>query len=107
MRAGPLNVRGSPGRGERQDDWSMVFHPDGRSPPLFCICASSGDMSDYRDIALALPDDLPVHVFGVPPLGRGELSPTVQRLAEIYVYEMRKRQPRGPYRLCGHSFGGL
>jgi thioesterase domain-containing protein len=64
-------------------------------------------MSAYRDIALSMPDDLPVHVFGVPPLGRDELSPTVQRLAEIYVCEMRKRQPRGPYRLCGHSFGGL
>jgi thioesterase domain-containing protein len=98
-------TRESPGHVE--NSWSIVFHPEGTLPPLFCIAAGANDMSDYRDVAQAMPEDLPLHVFGVPPAVRGEASPTVQRFAEIYVCEMRKRQPRGPYRLCGHSFGGL
>ena len=102
---GASTAREPPGHGD--SSWSMVFHPKGSLPPLFCISAGANDMSDYRDVALAMPDDLPLHVFGVPPAVRAEVSPTVQRFAEIYVREMRKRQPRGPYRLCGHSFGGL
>jgi thioesterase domain-containing protein len=43
----------------------------------------------------------------VPPLAADERLPTVAGLAAIYVSETRKRQPHGPYRLCGHSFGGV
>ena len=31
----------------------------------------------------------------------------MERLAALYVREVRKQRPHGPYRLCGHSFGGL
>ena len=33
--------------------------------------------------------------------------PTVEQLAAIYVRKVREMQERGPYQLCGHSFGGL
>ena len=89
------------------ETWVKSFRPEGTSPPLFCACAGGGDALDYCDLALALPEDQPVHVFGVPPYLAGEGFPTVQRLAAIYVHEVRRRQPHGPYRLCGHSFGGL
>lgn len=89
------------------DGWLVALRPAGVLPPLFCVCAGGGDVFDYRDLALALPDEQPVYVFGVPPLEACEGFPSVQRLAAIYVTEARKRQQRGPYRLCGHSFGGL
>jgi thioesterase domain-containing protein len=89
------------------DGWVVTFRSGGTKPPLFFICAAGGDTLDYSDIAAALTDDQPVYGFGVPPLDLGEAFPTVQRLAAIYVDEVRRRQPHGPYRLCGHSFGGL
>lgn len=33
--------------------------------------------------------------------------PSVEYLASAYVRKVRELQPHGPYRLCGHSFGGL
>ena len=92
---------------EQPEKWILGFHTAGTLPPLFCACAGGGDVFDYRDLALALPKDQPVYVFGVPPCEADEQFPTVQRLAQIYIEEARKRQPHGPYRLCGHSFGGL
>ena len=89
------------------ESWIVPLRAAGASPPLFCVCAGGGDVFDYHDLASALPETQPVYVFGVPPFAAGEGFPTVQRLAAIYVREMRKRQPHGPYRLCGHSFGGL
>jgi len=89
------------------DEWVVALRPEGVLPPLFCVCAGGGDVFDYRDLALALPKDQPVYVFGVPPLAAGEGFPSVQRLAAICVAEARKRQRYGPYQLCGHSFGGL
>ncbi|HEX3350687.1 MAG TPA: alpha/beta fold hydrolase [Acetobacteraceae bacterium] len=91
----------------RTEAWIVPFRVASARPPLFCVCAGGGDVFDYQDLALALPDDQPVYVFGVPPFAASEGFPTVQRLASIYVQEVVKRQPHGPYRLCGHSFGGL
>ncbi len=92
---------------EHLDGWVLTFRTAGSLPPLFCACGGGGDIFDYRDLALALPQAQPVYVLGMPPLEPGESFPSVQRLAAIYVDEVRRRQPSGPYQLCGHSFGGL
>ena len=55
------------GTGKAIGRWCFILKADCRC--CCCICAGSGDMFEYRDIALALLDDLPVHVFGVPPFG--------------------------------------
>jgi thioesterase domain-containing protein len=94
-------------RPEKTEGWVVAFHPGGALPPLFCACSAGGDASDYRDLAQALPADQPVYAFGVPPPEAGNAFPTVRQLAATYVGEVRRRQPHGPYRLCGHSFGGL
>ena len=92
---------------EQADRLGGGFHTAGALPPLFCACAGGGDILDYRDLALALPKDQPVYVFGVPPSRRANSSPRCRGSPRIYIAEARKRQPHGPYRLCGHSFGGL
>jgi thioesterase domain-containing protein len=89
------------------EGWVVGFRTVGALPPLFCVCAGGGDVFDYRDLALALPEGQPVYGFGVPPIETDNGFPTVQQLAAIYVGAVRRRQPHGPYRLCGHSFGGL
>jgi thioesterase domain-containing protein len=87
--------------------WVVPLRAAGTRPPLFCACAGGGDPLDYRDLALALPDDQPVYAFGLPPLAEGAAFPTVTQLAATYADAVRRLQPYGPYNLCGHSFGGL
>lgn len=88
--------------------WVVALRSAGTLPPLFCVCAGGGDVYEYDDLAQHLPRDQPVYGFGVPPLEEpGERFPTVQQLAAIYVAKVRELQPRGPYHLCGHSFGGI
>lgn len=90
------------------DEWVVALRSAGAAPPLFCVCAGGGDVFDYRDLAQSLPADQPVYGFGVPPLeAPGDLFPSVQQLAAVYVAELRTLQSRGPYYLCGHSFGGV
>jgi thioesterase domain-containing protein len=97
-----------PGRGPASaDSWVVPFRPSGTRRPLFCARAGGGDGYEYRDLALALPDDLPVYAFGLPPRKDGEQFSTVEDLAAVYVSKVREFQAHGPYRLCGHSFGGL
>ncbi|KAK8045537.1 hypothetical protein PG993_005561 [Apiospora rasikravindrae] len=36
-----------------------------------------------------------------------DLSPTLEQLATMYVAELRRRQPEGPYLVGGYSIGGL
>jgi thioesterase domain-containing protein len=48
-------------------------------------------------------------VYGItaPPIEDIDDTTTVEQLAVRYVAEMRAVQPSGPYRIAGHSFGGL
>jgi thioesterase domain-containing protein len=97
-----------PGRdADSADSWVVPFRTSGTRRPLFCACAGGGDILEYRDFALALPKDLPVYGFGLPPLENGEQFSPVEHLAAVYVRKVRELQEHGPYRLCGHSFGGL
>jgi thioesterase domain-containing protein len=92
---------------DQEAEWTQAFRSAGNLPPLFCICAGGGDAFDYRDLALALPENQPVYAFGLPSRDAREAFPTVQGLAATFIDEMRRRQPFGSYRLCGHSFGAV
>ena len=87
--------------------WVVPLRTSGARPPLFCASALGGDTFDYCDLAAALSEDQPAYCFGVPNLNEAEDFPTVERIAEAYVLKVRELQKRGPYYLCGHSFGGL
>jgi thioesterase domain-containing protein len=92
---------------DQENSWVVPFRTSGVQRPLFFACAGGGDVFEYRDLALALPEDQPVYAFGLPPLEKGIQFPTVEHLAAVYVRKVRELQEHGPYRLCGHSFGGL
>jgi acetoacetyl-CoA synthetase len=62
----------------------------------------------YRHLLGDLKSERPV--FGLQPLpldGKHRISRTVEAMASDYVAEIRRVQPRGPYFIAGHSFGGL
>jgi thioesterase domain-containing protein len=89
------------------ETWIVPFRRSGTKAPLFCVCAGGGDVFDYRDLADTLPHDQPVYVFGLPTRAQAAQFPTVEQLAAIYLQKIRELQYRGPYHLCGHSFGGI
>ena len=86
----------------------VALQPHGARPPLFLVHPSGGGAFCYLALAAALSQDQPVYAFQSPALAEAEPQPRdVPALAEQYLALLRERQPEGPYRLGGWSFGGL
>jgi thioesterase domain-containing protein/acyl carrier protein len=80
----------------------------GKGQPLFLVHNRYCFVMYYRHLLSALRSDRPVFGLQPPPLdGSHHIPRTVETMAADYVLEIRRAQPRGPYFLAGHSFGGL
>jgi amino acid adenylation domain-containing protein len=80
----------------------------GQGSPLFLVHNRYCFVVYYRHLLRDLKRNRPV--FGLQPLpldGRHPIARTVEAMAASYITEIRRAQPRGPYFLAGHSFGGL
>ncbi len=78
------------------------------SPPLFLVHSIWGDVLGMRQIATAMKSDVPVYGIRARGLNPGEEPQTsVEEMAHTYVEVIRGLQPEGPYRVAGHSYGGL
>ena len=90
-------------------DTLVRMQPDGKHKPLFFVPAGYGDLLAFHDIAQQLGDDQPV--YGLQPPAATRLPSvkdfSIYRLVSMYVEEIKKVQPTGPYRLCGYSAGGI
>lgn len=74
---------------------------------LFGIAPAMGGVFHFREFARALPDGLGLDVIEPRVSASGghayaSLAELVRRCLEV----MRSKQPQGPYRLIGYSFGG-
>ena len=90
------------------DEIAMVYLRDGSREPVFCVHPAGGVPTVYGYIAAELQSDIPM--IGLQALGLDtDVTPhaTIQEMAEAYVRTICKRQPSGPLRLLGWSFGGL
>ncbi|MBZ5622001.1 MAG: amino acid adenylation domain-containing protein [Acidobacteriia bacterium] len=90
--------------------WSslVTLQPHGLRPPLFVVPAADGNVLAFADLARSLGPDQPVHVL--QPVGfEGHRKPLerIEEIAEYFIGEIRKVQPRGPYRLAGFCVGGV
>ncbi|MDM7892545.1 non-ribosomal peptide synthetase [Curtobacterium caseinilyticum] len=75
--------------------------------PLFCIAGAGALALTYVPLARHL-GDRPVHAFQQHGLERRSVPDwSVRAMARRYIELVRVVQPRGPYTLVGHSFGGL
>lgn len=79
----------------------------GTRPSLFCVHGGGGHVLRFRDLALELGSEQPFYGLRSPDFGGVNGEVTVERLAEIYLAEVRTVQGEGPYFLAGASFGGL
>lgn len=94
----------------RPDPWAPLvpIRPNGDQLPLFLVHAVGGNVLNYRPLADAMPEGIPV--YGLQALGLdGRTAPldSVEKMAERYVREIRSVQPHGPYHLAGGSMGGI
>jgi thioesterase domain-containing protein len=86
----------------------VVLKGGAGSPPVFIIHGVGGNVIDILPTARRMA--YPGAVIGIRARGlaRGEMPhASVEAMAADYLKQIKARQPNGPYRLCGYSFGGL
>ena len=76
--------------------------------PLFLVAGGGGLGLGFVPVVRHLPVDQPVYAFHAHGLERKAVPDwSVGAIARRNLLELRRIQPHGPYRLGGHSFGGL
>lgn len=89
--------------------WSslVAIQSKGTRPPFFCMHGAGGNVLMYRDLSKRLGDDQPFYGLQSQGLdGSVALPRTIEEMASIYVREIRRVQPEGPYFLGGYCSGG-
>lgn len=90
-------------------EWSplVTIQPAGSKPPFFCIHGGGGNVLIYRSLSQHLGTNQPFYGLESQGLdGRRPLLTTIGDMAELYVREIRRVQPHGPYFLGGYCMGG-
>jgi thioesterase domain-containing protein len=95
--------------GDPVDDGQLVRLSAGSGQrPLFCVHGIGGDVLPFRELGEELGNV--GQVLGLRAQGtEREERPRddIRQMAAAYLFEMRKAQPTGPYRIAGWSLGGL
>ncbi len=76
--------------------------------PVFGVHGIGGGSLFYKQIAEHIDEDVPF--YGLQSLGMDGIQQPLERvedMALLYLDEIRKVQPQGPYRIVGYSFGGF
>lgn len=91
----------------RSETHAIRLSADDKGLPLFLLLG----VHIYRPLAQLLPAEYSTYaVYSARELtlfGPSAEPPSVQELAHDYVNTIRRKQPRGPYRIAGFSFGGV
>ena len=98
-------------RGETSSSsgWSplVTIQSEGSRPPIYCFHGAGGNVLNYRELSKHLGPDQPF--YGLQSQGLdGSCAPLtkIEDMAALYVKEIRKVQPHGPYFLAGYCGGG-
>ncbi len=86
----------------------VPLQPKGSAPPMFFVAGGGGLGVAFVALARRLGEDQPSYALQMHGMERRGLPDwTVKRAARRSINALRTVAPRGPYRLAGHSFGGL
>ncbi|MFT3893217.1 MAG: thioesterase domain-containing protein [Anaerolineales bacterium] len=96
----------------REDEacsWSplVAIQTKGTKTPFFGIHPVGGGVLFWKDIVKYMPNDQPF--YAIQAQGVDGMRPALHRIedmAGLYITEIRKVQPHGPYYLGGYSLGG-
>jgi thioesterase domain-containing protein/acyl carrier protein len=86
----------------------VPIQPRGTRRPFFAVHPLGGLVHYYIPLARRLGKEQPfygIQVYGID-VGQTPLS-VMEEVAAIYVEDMRRIQPAGPYQLGGYSFGAV
>lgn len=80
----------------------------GSEPAVFCMPEVYGRPMSFITLADRMPEGQPVIGLAVGPSADALIAErTMDVIAAAYVDAILERQPAGPYRLAGYSFGGM
>jgi acyl-coenzyme A synthetase/AMP-(fatty) acid ligase/thioesterase domain-containing protein len=95
-------------RPDRRNQTLTALQPTGSRLPLFLIAGGGGLGVGFVPVVRHLPGDQPCWALHSHALERRGLPDwSVEAAARRNLSLIRRVQPRGPYFLGGHSFGGL
>ncbi len=86
----------------------VPIQPNGTKRPFFCVHSAPGSVFCYVALARHLGSDQPF--YGLQAAGLEDAGAPLSSIGDMaarYLHEVRKVQPHGPYRLGGHSLGGV
>ena len=94
---------------DQAPDWSplVTIQPKGNRPRFFCVHGGGGNVLIYRALSRRLGTDQPF--YGLQSQGLDGKMPyltRIEEMAELYVKEIKRVQPHGPYYLGGYCMGG-
>ncbi|MFI9585695.1 amino acid adenylation domain-containing protein [Streptomyces sp. NPDC052236] len=89
-------------------DILLPLRTRGTQAPLFCVHSGGGMCWNYASLLPHIGAEIPV--YGLQARGLAspdDLPRTIEEVADDCITHMMRVQPQGPYRLMGHSFGGI
>ncbi|HYH13788.1 MAG TPA: AMP-binding protein, partial [Flavisolibacter sp.] len=85
----------------------VALKPSGNKVPLYFIHGANGDVLFLRPFTTQVHPEQPIYALRPPGVsGQGKLLDNIEEMAALYIKEILKHNPDGPYALSGYSFGG-
>jgi amino acid adenylation domain-containing protein len=90
--------------------WPLLvpIQPNGSRPPFFAVHSLFGEVMFYRELSQRLGEDQPFYGIQAEGLGgRPIRHRSMEAIARLYLDEIFRVQPHGPYYLGGYCIGGV
>ena len=87
----------------------VLLHEGGEGPAVYIIPGIEGACDGYYELAESIGGN-GFPVYGIQMLGLGDDEEPIDNIEDIArrnILWIRERQPKGPYRFIGHSFGSM
>ena len=84
----------------------LPLQPDGEGVPLYCLPGAFGFVTYLYPLAAHLRKQ-PCYGIPVPTFDDSAAPLSIAELAKHHLSTLQQQQPQGPYRLLGHSYGGI
>ncbi|MEC2303396.1 thioesterase domain-containing protein, partial [Bacillus cereus] len=86
---------------------ALVPLQESEKSPFFCVHPFMGNVFCYIQLARLLKNHCSFYGLQNPLIEKGEIDElTLPELIQLYIEEIKRVQPEGPYRLGGWSLGG-
>ena len=84
----------------------VILQKGDESKPFFCVHPAGGTVLCYVPLARLLGSNQAFFGLQAPALYGGEEPSAIEEKAHLFLQLIRQCQPRGPYLIGGHSYGG-